>query len=178
MAFMRSATKALISSLVKTCCGADILKTKLFVSISARYRLFNTMATRMQNPLLPQYPFACQMSGPSGCGKTVWIRNLLKHPDSPFDKVAYFYSLWQPLYEEMCAALGDAIEFVEGLPTESPEIDTSLCRCIVFDDLMDEVSKSVWAAKLYTAGCHHQNLSVVSLQQKLFTNREQRLQCH
>ena len=38
----------------------------------------------------------------------------------------------------------------------------------VFDDLMDEVTKSKWASKLYTAGCHHQNLSVISLQQKIF----------
>ena len=78
----------------------------------------------------------------------------------------------------MRAALGDTIEFVEGLPAESPEFDTSLCHCFVFDDLMDKVSKSPWASKLYTSGCHHQNLSVIALQQKIFTNREQRLNCH
>ena len=82
------------------------------------------------------------------------------------------------LYEEMRATLGGTVDFVEGLPTEPPTIDTTFCRCVVFDDLMDEVNKNPWAAKLYTAGCHHQNLSVVSLQQKLFTNRDQRLQCH
>ena len=67
-------------------------------------------------------------------------------------------------------ALGDTIEFVEGLPTERPEFDMALCHCFVFDDLMDAVSKSQWASKLYTAGCHHQNSSVISLQQKIFTN--------
>ena len=135
-------------------------------------------ATRIQNPLLPQHPFAAQVSGPSGCGKTVWVKELLTHPDSPFDKVTYYYGIWQPLYDEMLAGLGPVIEFVEGLPTEAPAFDTSLCHCFVFDDLMNEVDKSPWASKLYTAGCHHQNLSVISLQQKLFTNREQRLQCH
>ena len=134
--------------------------------------------TRIQNPLLPQHPFACQVSGPSGCGKTVFVKDLLVHPDSPFDKVIYHYSIWQPLYDEMRAGLGEAIEFIEGLSTEAPAFDTSFCQCIVFDDLMHAVDKSPWASKLYTAGCHHQNLSVVSLQQKLFTNREQRLQCH
>ena len=136
------------------------------------------MATRIQNPLLPHHHLCCQSSGPSGSGKTVWVKELLTHPDSPFDHVFYCYSIWQPLYDEMREALGGAIEFVEGLPTESPDFDTSLCRCIVLDDLMDKVNKSPWASKLYTAGCHHQNLSVISLQQQIFTNREQRLNCH
>ena len=78
----------------------------------------------------------------------------------------------------MCIVLGDKILFIDGLPADSPKFDTTLCHGFVFDDLMDEVSKSIWASKLYTAGCHHQNLSVISLQQKLFTNRDQRLQCH
>ena len=137
------------------------------------------ITTRIQNPLLPQHPFAAQVTGPSGCGKTVWVKALLTHPDSPFDKVVYYYSIWQPLYVEMRAALGPTvIHFEEGLPAEAPPFDTSLCHCFVFDDLMDAVNKSPWASKLYTAGCHHQNLSVLSLQQRLFTNREQRLQCH
>ena len=134
--------------------------------------------TRIQNPLLLQHPFAAQVTGPSGCGKTVWVKELLIHPDSPFDKIIYHYCMWQPLYDEMRAALGDTIEFTEGLPAEAPEFDTALCHCFVFDDLMDAANKSPWVSKLYTAGCHHQNLSVISLQQKLFTNREQRLQCH
>ena len=112
-------------------------------------------------------------------GDPVWVNELLIHPDSPFDKVVYHYSIWQPLYDEMRAALGDnTIEFAEGLPAEAPSFDTALCHCFVFDDLSDAVNKSPWASKLYTAGCHHQNLSVLSLQQRLFTNREQRLQCH
>ena len=135
------------------------------------------MATR-QNALLPQHPYTMQVSGPSACGKTVWVKDLLTHKDSPFDEVIYYYCLWQPLYDEMREALGSDIEFVEGLPTEIPEFDTALCHCFVFDDLMNEVNKSLWASKLYSAGCHHQNLSVISLQQRIFTNREQRLQCH
>ena len=134
--------------------------------------------TRNKNPLLPQHPFACQVSGPSKCGKTVLIKELLTHPDSPFNKVIYHYSMWQPLYDEMRAALEGSIEFVKGLPTEPPAFDTSLSHCFIFDDLMHEVDKSPWASKLYTAGCHHQNLSVISLQQKLFTNSDNRLQCH
>ena len=136
------------------------------------------MTTRIQNPLLSQHPFAMQVSGPSSCSKTVWVKNLLIHKDSPFDEIIYYYSIWQPHYDEMRAVLGDTIEFTEGLPAEAPSFDTALCHCFVFDDLMDAVNKSTWVSKLYTAGCHHQNLSVISLQQRLFTNREQRLQCH
>ena len=136
------------------------------------------MTTRKQNPLLPQHPYACQVSGPSGCGKTVWIRDLLTHPDNPFDKVIYFYNLWQPIYEEMRGTLGDTIVFVEGLPTERPEFDIAVTSCYVFDDLMRAIDKSEWVSQLYIAGCHHQNLSIISLQQKKFTNRESRLNCH
>ena len=136
------------------------------------------MATRIQNPLLPQHPYAMQVSGPSACGKTVWVKDLLTHKDSPFDKIFYYYSVWQPLYEEMQAVLGDTITFIEGLPEEAPLFDTALTTCFVFDDLMEEVNKSPWASKLYTAGCHHQNLRVLGLQQRIFTNRDQRLQCH
>ena len=133
------------------------------------------MTTRIQNPLLPQHPFAMNINGPSGVGKSWFlIKELLCHPDSPFDRIIYFYSLRQPLYEDLPAST----EFIEGLPEEAPEFDKSLRHCFVFDDLADEVAKSKWATKLYTAGCHHQNLSVISLQQKIFCNREQRLQTH
>ena len=127
-----------------------------------------------QNQLLPTHPFAAQVSGPSGCGKTWWVKELLSDPDSPFDRVLYFYSIRQPLYDQMPRHT----EFIEGLPDEVPEFDPAQNTAFVFDDLMDLVAKSRWAGKLYTAGCHHQNLSVISLQQKLFTNRDHRLQCH
>ena len=110
--------------------------------------------------LLPQHPFAAQVSGPSGCGKTWWVKELLCHPEIPFHKVFYFYSLWQPLYEQM----PPHIEFVQGLPDEVPEFDPSHNHAFVFDDPMDEVAKSRWATKLFKAGFHHQNLSVITLQ--------------
>ena len=129
------------------------------------------------NQLLPQHPFACQVSGPSGCGKTWWVKELLCDPESPFERVFYFYSIWQPLYEQIKEHVGK-VKFIEGLPEERPPFETSIPHCFVFDDQMDAVAKSKWASKLYTAGCHHQNLSVISLQQKIFCSREQRLQCH
>ena len=109
------------------------------------------------NPLL-------QVSGPSGCGKSWFLRELLCNPDSPFDSMVCFYLLWQPLYEE----LPMSTKFIEGLPEEVPEFDQALNHCFVFDDLADDVAKSKWATKLYTAGCHHKNLSVVTLQLKVF----------
>ena len=115
-----------------------------------------------------------QVSGPSGSGKSHFVKDLLCAPDSPFDRILYFYALSQPLYAELPA---DTV-FIEGLPDEAPEFNQELNHCFVFDDLMDEVATRKWATKLYTAGCHHQNLSVISLQQKIFANREQRLQCH
>ena len=57
-------------------------------------------------------------------------------------------------------------------------MDSALNNVFIFVDLIDEVAKSKWASKLYIAGCHYQNLSVISLQQKIFANRDQWLQCH
>ena len=114
------------------------------------------------NALLPQHPYAMQISGPSGCWKSWLLRDLLCDTDIPFEHVIYFYSMWQPLYEE----LPSITVFIEGLPEEAPEFDQALNTAFVFDDLMDEVLKCKWATKLYTAGFHQQNLSVVSLQQK------------
>ena len=132
------------------------------------------MSRSNRNPLLPQHPFAMQVSGPSGSGKTFFVKDLLCDHDTPFDQVFYFYAQSQPLYDE----LPTGTVFIEGLPETAPEFDQERNNCFVFDDLTDEVANCKWATKLYTAGCHHQNLSVVSLQQKIFANRVQRLQCH
>ena len=115
-----------------------------------------------------------QVSGPSGCGKIWFVKDFLSDPESPFDRILCFYAQSQPLYAE----LPKGTVFIEGLPDEAPEFDQALNHCFVFDDLADEVTRSKWATKLYTAGCHHQNLSVITLQQKVFSSREQRLQCH
>ena len=136
--------------------------------------VYIVMSRSNRNPLLLQHPYAAQISGPSSCGKTWFVKELLCEPESPFDKILYFYSIWQPLYEQMPANT----QFVEGLPEERPPFDQDKNTCFVFDDLSDKVSKCDWASQLYKAGCHHQGLSVVSLQQNVYTSRDQRLQCH
>ena len=97
-----------------------------------------------------------QVSRPSGSAKSWFLRELLCVPDSPFDSIVCFYSLWQPLYE----IVSPRTKFIKGLPEEVPEFDQALNHCFVFDDLADKVEKSKWATKLYTTGYHHQNLSV------------------
>ena len=133
-----------------------------------------TMLLCSNNGLLPQHPYAAQVSGPSGCGKTWFVKELLCEPESPFQKILYHYAVWQPLYEQM----PKTTEFIEGLPEERPQTYPDQNTVVIFDDLMEEVAKCDWATKLYTAGVHHQNLSVISMQQKVFTSRDQRLQCH
>ena len=76
-----------------------------------------------------------QVSGPSGCGKTLFVKDLLCDPESPFDRILYFYAQSQPLYYE----LPTGTVFIEGLPEEASEFDQALNHCFVFDDLADEV---------------------------------------
>lgn len=149
---------------------------------------------RNKNPLLPQHPYRMQISGPSGSGKTNFLLNLLLDKKQPFDEVYVFYTKSQRKYEILAEQIKCPIRFFIGLPTESQSdpnkgtisvqdfeqiINTDfdkIQRAIIFDDLMNEIEKNKDVSKLFTAGCHHCNLSVITLTQKIFVNREQRLQ--
>ncbi len=149
---------------------------------------------RNKNKLLPQHPFRMQISGCSGSGKTNWLLNFLLDKKQPFNEVIIFYTKKQKKYEILAEEIKVPIKFYIGLPTQGPTnyeegtisgqdfdniINTDydkIQRCIVFDDLMSEIENNKWVNGLFTAGCHHQNLSIITLTQKIFCSKEQRLQ--
>ena len=130
-------------------------------------------------------PFNCIISGSSGSGKTNKILEFLQIKDvicsEKFHKVHYFYSLWQPIYEEMkTRKLVD--NFIDGIPDidtlmsiidyntlSSPSL-SSKHQLLIFDDLLSEIvsRKDHLMSQLMTVLGHHKNLSIILVSQMLF----------
>jgi hypothetical protein len=135
---------------------------------SAHYRHFN------------MYPFpsctSISISGATCSGKTTWLYRLLRHKDEMFaapspERVLYCYGIYQPLYDDM-ERIHSFITFHRGLPSEEDleqlSSDTH-CNLVVLDDLMDSVTSSSEMENLFVKGMHHRRLSIIYLNQNLFS---------
>ena len=123
--------------------------------------------------------FNCIISGSSGSGKTNKLLEFLELKDvicnEKFYKVHYFFSMWQPIYNEMkTRKLVD--NFIEGIP----DIDTLMSmveyndlsghQLLIFDDLLSEIisRKDNLMSQLMTVLGHHKKLSIILVSQMLF----------
>lgn len=125
-----------------------------------------------------QAPFTARFVGPSACGKTTLLKQVIEQKlISPWpDKIIFFYgSKWQShLFDDLRAKHN--IEFVSGfddsLVTQSDGSSNSESskqhKLLIFDDLVLEMKDSSSAALLFTRGSHHENISVISIEQTLF----------
>jgi len=129
------------------------------------------------------------ISGSTGSGKSNLLLNMCLDPKTPYDKLVIIYGVMQPklkiLKKDFKGKGG--VTLIEGVP-DTPEDQArvqkmleksnaeGLQTAVVLEDVMDEVVKSKWASRLFTQGSHHLNLSIISLCQKVFCSREQRLQ--
>ena len=124
-------------------------------------------------------PFTWLVAGPSGSGKTVHVvKGLRTHVNPRVEHTYWFYGVWSAMYDQMSKEL--PITFTKGLPDSNfpNTLDTSKNLVIVFDDLMQEVTKaSAMVSSYFTRGSHHLNVSVVLIVQNLFAKnlREIRL---
>ena len=112
------------------------------------------------------------ISGMTGSGKSSWLYKLLKQKQAMFQdppkKIIYCYSIWTKLFDDMERDLD--IDFVQGMPCPDKikEIFDGEHHIICLDDLQHEVANSREAEKLFTQLSHHNNLSVVYLNQNLY----------
>lgn len=116
------------------------------------------------------HPFTCVIAGPTGSGKTYFVSRLIALADSmitpPPSQVMWFYSHWQPVYDELEK---NGVKFIEGLPTD----DLPKGALVIIDDLMAETTEKV--TKIFTKGSHHLDISIIYLVQNLFhKGKEQR----
>ena len=131
----------------------------------------------LDSPMKFRHPFTKIVAGPTGCGKTTYVDSLIDRAeqfiDPPPQRIIWFFKQWQPLYAEI-KRKHPHVEFIMGVSADlmSPEyFDVNTRNLVVIDDLMADLNKAV--TLLYTAGSHHSNLSVITLQQNIFpTNGE------
>ena len=127
-------------------------------------------------------PTTICISGITQSGKTTFLKTLLKYKkqlmDPPPAKVLYCYGAWQAAFEDM------KVQFHRDLPSQEVVdkfADGTPCM-IVLDDLMDAVVKSEEIQRLFVRGSHHQNITVVYLNQNMFhqgkCSRSIQLNCH
>ena len=129
-------------------------------------------------------PFNLIIAGATGSGKTTNIFKLLKFKDIICDKkiqkVHYFYSLWQPLYNQM-KELNLVDNFINEIPdreellsmvdnANNGDLANPVHQALVFDDLMISITKRKdnLMSELMTIFGHHKNLSVIIISQLLF----------
>lgn len=111
------------------------------------------------------------VAGPSGAGKTVFVGKLLENVEQMFnpppEQVIFAYGEYQPGYDNLKCPI--PIQFVEGVPDfEMLKQDKSKPKLLIFDDLMQNLSKSKDMTKLFTRGSHHWNCTVIHIVQSLF----------
>ena len=114
------------------------------------------------------HPFSMLVFVGSGVGKTEFTKKLLKGKliAPPLECIVWCYAKHQQdLFEELMKMNE---EYVEGIPGELDNYFKKNKRnLIILDGLMDEASKSLKIAQIFTRGCHD-NFSVIYLTQNLF----------
>ena len=144
-------------------------------SKSVKVESVNCLETKTYPEFKFQHMFSMLVVGPSQCGKTYFVQQLLtkKCIDFPEKKplqVYWFYNQWQPRYEEIKQLLKKKIQFTQGLPQLSEdlqEINPAYNNVLVFDDLMAQAVDSPELSRLFTQG-RHRNASTILLLQNMF----------
>ena len=115
----------------------------------------------------------------SACGKTTFVKNLLQNHkiqiQPNIDRVVWLYKRWQPLYSVIKRLVLPEVEFVRGIPSDLDDddyFDPSINNLLILDDLFSEAGKDKRITDLFTEGSHHRSLSVISINQNLFGNKD------
>ena len=135
------------------------------------YRIFNACF---------MHPFNLQIAGPTQSGKTSFICNLLQNLDNLLDKnmdyIVWFHGQATSAHPRMQHLLGDTLQIVEGIPTESfePYINENRNGLFIFDDLSDATSKSSLMSDLICNKSHHPSISTICVLHNLFNHGKER----
>ena len=83
------------------------------------------------------------------------------------ERIIWCYGIYQPAYDEMQRTIPN-LTFIEGVPSDLESmINPSIRNLVVLDDLMQELGNNERITSLFTKGCHHRNLSVIFLLQRV-----------
>lgn len=121
------------------------------------------------------------------CGKTTFVKDLLLDHTTRItpgiQRIIWLYKRWQPLYSFIQRTVLPRVEFVQGIPNDLEDddyFDPRITNLLILDDLFSESGKDKRITDLFTEGSHHRSLSVISINQNLFGNKDptQRRNCH
>lgn len=131
------------------------------------------------------HPFTMMISGPTACGKTTLVKDVLLNQRiyPGVHRIMWLYKRWQPLYTEIQKTVVPQVEFIQGIPTDLEDdefFDPRVNNVLILDDLYSQAGKDKRITDLFTEGSHHRSLSVISINQNLFGNKDptQRRNCH
>lgn len=141
-----------------------------------------------------QHPFTCIVSGPSGSGKTTFVKNLLTAPahlnliDTKFAHISVYIGTRlsdNPIFVELLEKFGPKVlrvvevkqlyggsdkkleeNFANDFVSEMIQLGPN--GCVIFDDLMNELSNANILADLFSKHSSHLGLSVLHLTQNIF----------
>ena len=115
-------------------------------------------------------PSSHVICGPSFSGKSEFIYKLIRNSEvlfkKPFDKIYYFYGVWQNNFD----GVKENIEFIEGLPTQLfiENLVSSQSSLLIVDDQQQSALNSELIANIFTEYSHHKNITVILVLQNLF----------
>ena len=97
-------------------------------------------------------------------------------------RIVWFYKQWQPIYEEIQKTVWPKVEFIQGIPIElqvDDFFDPKINNLLLFDDFYESTNR-LRINDLYCVNSHHRNISVVSINQNLYANKDptQRRNCY
>ena len=98
-------------------------------------------------------------------------------------RIVWLYKRWQPLYDGIQKGVLPKVEFIQGIPTDLDDddyFDPQINNLLILDDLFHESGKDKRVTDLFTEGSHHRSLSVITINQNIFGNKDptQRRNCH
>ena len=142
---------------------------------TAKVQPVNCLETQPYPEFKFHHTFSMLVVGPTQCGKTYFVQQLLtknciEYPSEKPTQIYWFYNQWQPRYDALKRALKKRIQFTQGLPDLSEdlnEINPEYNNILVFDDLMSQAIDSPVLSQLFTQG-RHRNASVILLLQNMF----------
>ena len=116
------------------------------------------------------HPCTCSISGPSGSGKTFLTVKILNNLEKIFNptpgNIIYYYSQWQPAYND----ISPKPQFIKGLPTVQAIEKINQPTLIVIDDAMSKLDQAV--SDIFLMYSHHRNLSVILLLQNYYNKNK------
>ena len=126
-----------------------------------------------------QHPFSMLVAGGRDAGKTTFTKHLIKERDwlihSTPQRIIWCYAKHQPNLLQELTEIVQAIEYVQGIPSEIDSLfDRNFNNLIILDDMMDEATQDKRISQLFTRG-QHDNLSVIYLTQNLFHKNQREI---